>query len=110
MTPQITPSVTHPLFPLIPAGELAGDLVRVVEVGDGLVTVVATPDSEWGAYEITGWRPLSADEIADWTTTFPGAPFDLATHAISGFVQDDTEITNAVTNATQFLTTRLAEL
>ncbi|WP_329217361.1 hypothetical protein [Streptomyces microflavus] len=100
----------HPLFALIPAGQLDGDLVQVVEVGDGLVTVVATPDSEWGIYDVTGWRHLTDAEIADATTTYPGEPFDVVVPAIAGFVQDDADLDARVTNAVQFLTTRLAEL
>lgn len=106
----MAPSVTHPLFSLIPAGQLDGDLVQVIEVGDGIVTVVATPDSEWGIYDVTGWRHLTDAEIADATTTYPGEPFDLVVPAIAGFVQDATELDARVANAVRFLTTRLAEL
>lgn len=105
-------SVTHPLLALIPAGQLDGDLVQVVEVGDGLVTVVATPDSEWGAYEITGWRHLSESEIAMEVaaSAFPGEPFDLVIPTSSGFAQDDTEVDAQAANAVNWLNTRLAEL
>lgn len=111
--PALSPAVAaHPLFALIPARQLTGYLIEVIEVGEGLVTVIATPDSEWGAYEITGWRHLSENEsaIEVAAAAFPGEPFDLVIPASSEFIQDDTKVPGAVTNATRFLITRLAEV
>lgn len=111
-TPAIPARFTHPLLALIPARQLTGYLIEVIEVGEGIVTVIATPDSEWGAYEITGWRHLSesetAIEVAD--ASYPGEPFDLVIPTSSESAQGHTEIDAKVANAVTFLTTRLAEV
>lgn len=106
----MAPNVTHPLFALIPADQLVGDLIEVVEVGDGLVTVVATPDSEWGAYEIIGWRALSQVEIDIDTLYFGEEPIDFATYVTATSVQDDSEIPARVAEAVEYTAARLAEL
>ncbi|WP_329309380.1 hypothetical protein [Streptomyces microflavus] len=106
----MTPSVTHPLFALIPADQLFGDLIEVIEVGDGIVTVVATPDSEWATHQITSWRHLDRWEIDRARADFPGEPVTEAMYVTASRLQDEakiaSEVAEASTSLTRFLSRR----
>lgn len=54
--PAVPITPTHPLFPFV-ATQLAGDLLRLVEVGAGLVTATTTPGCDRGTHEVVAWRP-----------------------------------------------------
>lgn len=100
----------HPLFALIPADELFGDLIEVIEVGDGLVTVVATPGSEWATHQVTSWRPLDRWEIDRARADFPGEPVAEAVYVTASRLQDEakiaSEVAEASTSLTRFLSRR----
>lgn len=53
------------LLSLIPAHYDLGSIVQTAEAADGIVTVEATPDSDFGAYEITAYVPESLTTILD---------------------------------------------
>lgn len=101
--------ITHPLFSRIPADQLPGNLLQVIEVGAGLVTVVATPDSEWGSHEVTGWYPAGQVEIdlevKEFGEAGPGARF-----ASARTLLDASEIDRSVTATVAFLGERIEGL
>ncbi|MFE9844717.1 hypothetical protein [Streptomyces goshikiensis] len=53
------------LLSLIPADYRFGDIIQTVEAADGIVIVEATPDSDFGAYEITAYVPETLTNILD---------------------------------------------
>lgn len=101
--------VDHPLLAHIPAEELAGELLQAIPIGAGLVTVVATPDSEWGSHEVTAWRPATQAELDEDLCEFH-EPGPAARYTLASTLQDEGEIAGKVEQATAFLTARLAEL
>lgn len=101
-------TVDHPLLALISAEELGGELLQAIPVGAGLVTVVATPGSEWGSYDVTAWRAATQTELEEEIHEFhaPGPP---ARYMLASTLQDESEIAGKVKQAAAFLTERIAD-
>jgi hypothetical protein len=95
------------LVALIPAHMLAGTVQTVIPVGDGAITVEATPDSEWGQFEVTGWMLRPTSELEQDQSMFPGADIPVVGYTSAHTVQDADSIPAAIADATQRLTERL---
>ena len=118
IAPRIAPS--HPLshtaqpgrtasvlLPLIPAEWLRGPVVQVVEAGDGIVTVIHTPNPDFGAYEVTAWRARRVCDIEADLTELDYAP--LIEYTTSRLLQDETGIQDAITEIAQSLGVEVAD-
>lgn len=103
MTATLT---AHSLLAQLPT---VGYIVQAIAVGPGVVVVEATPDSSEGAYQVTGYRPLTTWEIESQAFDFPGETglptVDFVTAAI---LQDKAGIDAWTAAAVEALTTRLA--
>lgn len=102
MTNRTSIRANHPLLPFIPASELPGDLIQVVEVGAGVVTAVTTPNDDWGKFDVTGWRPATEAELAQ-------DPNTLVRWTSSRLLLDESEIKTAVRVAASWLAEKLVE-
>jgi hypothetical protein len=98
-------NAVHPLLAQLPT---TGYIVQAIPVGPGIVTVEATPDGRYGAYEVTGYRPLATWEIESQQADFPGET-DLPTvaYVTACILQDAAGIDAEIVRAVKALTERL---
>jgi hypothetical protein len=87
---------------------LPGPIRTLIEVGDGAVIVCDTPDSEWGTFEVTSWRPRAQWEIDTDRAEWPGEDAPQIAYVTAHTLQDADGIDAALSAATAALLDRLA--
>lgn len=96
-------------LPLLAQLPTVGFVVQAIPVGPGVVVVEATPDSSYGAYQVTGYRPLVAWEVESQAVDFPGETgLPTVEPVTAAILQGTAGIDADVAAAVEALTIRLA--